>query len=275
MYKRQEKEDNNLVLEKAYLRAQKVEAELVLVKEELRFDQLELIKKNNEIEISAQTKIITDLELAKNKYANFTLALLLVVCLLLILFIYRRFVISNKRNKKLSYLAERDPLTNCYNRRALYRYMDEDFAGDILPEKYCILMVDIDHFKRINDTYGHDVGDGVICEVASILHNCVREKDIVVRYGGEEYCIVLEGMSVDQAMILAEKIRLKVESSKPNSISVTCSLGLTSMKFGANSSSELINQADIALYQSKSLGRNKVTLWDPSFNNVTVSSREF
>jgi len=161
----------------------------------------------------------------------------------------------------LDYLAARDPLTNCYNRRILFDFMNRDFASTAQPAEYCILMADIDHFKAVNDNYGHSTGDLVLSAVASILQNCVRQNDIVARFGGEEFCIVLPGASKEQAMSIAENIRQKVESSSFEDISVTCSIGVTSIQFNAKTPSELIEQADLALFKSKSLGRNQVTLW--------------
>jgi polar amino acid transport system substrate-binding protein len=128
-------------------------------------------------------------------------------------------------------------------------------------------MVDIDHFKAVNDNYGHSTGDAVLSAVANILQNSVRQNDIVARFGGEEFCIVLPGTPQEQAMNIAETIRQKVEASSFDNISVTCSFGVTSIKFNAKAPSELIEQADLALFKSKSLGRNQVTLWDKTFKS--------
>jgi len=260
-----EREEEELVLAKANLYSHKMEEELKSLKKKVRLDQLQLLKKNTEIEIAAQARIISELELTKNKYASVALASLLVICLLAVLFIYKRFVDSNKRNKELDYLAARDPLTNCYNRRILFDFMNRDFVDTTRLSEYCILMVDIDHFKEVNDSYGHSTGDSVLSAVANILQNSVRQNDIVARFGGEEFCIVLPGAPKEQAMDIAENIRQKVEASSFNNISVTCSFGVASIKFNAKTPSELIEQADLALFKSKSLGRNQVSLWEKTF----------
>lgn len=262
-----EREEEELVLVKAKLYSHKMEEELKSLKEKVKLDQLQLLKKNSEIEIASQEKVISELELTKNKYASVALASLLAICLLAVLFIYKRFVDSNKRNKELDYLAARDPLTNCYNRRILFDFMNRDFANTSRLSEYCILMVDIDHFKEVNDNYGHSKGDSVLSAVANILQNSVRQNDIVARFGGEEFCIVLPGAPHNQAMEIAETIRQKVESSSFDNISVTCSFGVTSIKFNAKAPSELIEQADLALFKSKSLGRNRVTLWDKALKS--------
>lgn len=256
-----EKNDEKFVLIKAKLYSHKKEMELAELREKVQHDQLELVKKNNEIEIAEKTRIITELQLTKNEYASLTLALLLAISVLLLVLMFRLFRVSKKRNKELDSLAERDPLTNCYNRRGLFVRMSRDFEKPELLTDYCIIVADIDHFKSVNDTYGHSVGDSVICNVANILQSSVRKNDMVVRLGGEEFCIVLYNMPLEKASYLAEEMRNKIEVSNINDISVTCSFGITSIKFNAESPAELINQADLALYQSKSLGRNKVTMW--------------
>ena len=260
-----EREDNEVTLAKANLYSYKMELELESLREEAKLDQLTLDQKNNEIEIANQTRKITELELIKNKYANTTLVLLLTACVLLILFIYRQFSVSKKRNRELDYLAARDPLTNCYNRRVLFDRMNQYFKQSELLDEYCIIMADIDHFKSINDTYGHSVGDSVICEVASILQGCIRQNDIVARFGGEEFCIFLPRITQNQAMNIAEIMRKKIEEAYINETAITCSFGVASMKSNVELPSVLIEQADLALYKSKSLGRNQVTLWDQTF----------
>lgn len=258
----QEREDEELVLVKAKLYSHKKEIELAELKEKARLDQLEIVKKNNEIEISKQDQKIADLELTKNKYANLILATLLLICLFAVCFIYRQFNQSRKLNKKLDYLAARDPLTNCFNRRTLFDLMNQSFADLESLDEYCIIMVDIDHFKEVNDTHGHNVGDTVLRGIANILQAGVRQDDITVRYGGEEFCLVLSGVLPEQAMLIVEAIRQKIEVSYFDGITVTCSFGVTSIRFNAQTPADLIHQADLALYNSKQNGRNKVTLWN-------------
>ncbi len=262
----QENEDNKLILAKANLHSYKMEMELESLREKAIYAQLELSKKNNEIEIAEQARTITELELTKNEYANIMLVLLLISSLLLAVFIYRGFIASKKRNRELDYLAARDPLTNCFNRRILFEHMKQDFSNVKELEQYCIIMTDIDYFKKVNDTHGHSAGDSVLSGVANIFQGCVRQNDIVTRFGGEEFCIILHQVSQNQAIRIAETMRYKIEKSRFDDITVTCSFGVSSIEFNAKTPAELIDQADLALYQSKSDGRNQVTLWDETLN---------
>lgn len=257
-----EKDDSNLIIAKANLYSHKIEMELESLREKVIHDQFELTKKNNEIELEKKSRTIAELELINNKYASFALGALLIICLLVVLLIYRLFVASKKRNRELDYLVARDPLTNCYNRRVLFEIINRDFEYLDTIEEYCIVMVDIDHFKNINDSYGHNVGDVVICGVVNILQNCLRENDILARYGGEEFCIILNNTQLNIAMDLVEAMRTKVEISQFDGIKVTCSFGVTSTTFNAKNAEDFINQADLALYQSKRNGRNKISVWD-------------
>jgi diguanylate cyclase (GGDEF)-like protein len=253
--------NNELALEKAKLHSLRLEIELETLREKNKLDKLELARKNNEIEIAQQATTISELELTKNRYASVALALLLAVCLAAILLIYRRFMLSKQHNRELDYLATRDPLTNCFNRRVLFDLMERDFARKPKPEDYCVIMIDIDYFKSINDSYGHTIGDLVLRGVAKTLQKCVRQNDIVARFGGEEFCIVLPDTSSHQAMRIAENMRETIQVCRFDDIAITCSLGVSSIRFNATTPSEFIDQADLALFKSKSLGRNRVTLW--------------
>tara|TARA_R110002051_G_scaffold2391_4_gene12546 strand:+ start:1485 stop:3872 length:2388 start_codon:yes stop_codon:yes gene_type:complete len=269
-----ERSEDKLALEKAHLHSYKMEIELETLREKEKRHQLELEKKNNQIEIAAQARVISELELSKNKYASIALAFLLAACLAIVLLVYRSFIASKKRNEELDYLAARDPLTNCYNRRILFEVMNRDFLDLPQIEEYCILMVDIDHFKSVNDTYGHSIGDTVLCGVAELLQANIRKSDSVARFGGEEFCIILPNTTQEQAIRIAEAIRIKVEKATFDDIPVTCSFGVTSIKFKARTPSELIEQADLALYEAKSLGRNQVALWDASLEEFKLYRSE-
>ena len=269
-----ERDEDKLALEKAHLHSYKMEMELEMLREKEKLYQLELAKKNNEIEIAGQARVISELELSKNKYASIALAFLLAACLTIVLLVYRSFIASKKRNEELDYLAARDPLTNCYNRRILFEVMNRDFLDLPQIDEYCILMVDIDHFKAVNDTYGHSIGDTVLIGVAKLLQANVRDGDSVARFGGEEFCIILPNTTKEQAIRIAEALRIKVEKAMFDEIPVTCSFGVTSIKFNARTPSELIEQADLALYEAKSLGRNQVILWDSSFEDFKLFRSE-
>ena len=134
-----------------------------------------------------------------------------------------------------------------------------------------VLMFDIDFFKKFNDTYGHECGDFVLKTVASLIKNSLRESDIAGRYGGEEFTVLLDGASKDDAMIVADRIRSTIESHDfvydDQHLHVTISGGFSVFDVDTNPVSnpnEFINQADKGLYLSKNNGRNRVTFFDPN-----------
>ncbi|MCX7796014.1 MAG: diguanylate cyclase [bacterium] len=167
-------------------------------------------------------------------------------------------------------LAITDPLTGLFNRR----FLEEKLGNELIRAKaynsyLSIVMADIDHFKRINDTYGHSVGDGVLKMLAVILKSNIRTEDIVARYGGEEFVILLHNASKYDAFRVSERIRLEVEETSFLEIGVpekiTVSFGISSFPEDGEEPIELIKKADQALYQAKSQGRNRVvTFTEPS-----------
>jgi diguanylate cyclase (GGDEF)-like protein/PAS domain S-box-containing protein len=168
------------------------------------------------------------------------------------------------KNEKLEFYATRDPLTSCLNRRSFFERFDYDLARmEHLNQELSCIMIDIDHFKAINDKFGHSVGDRAIKSVGEEISRHLRDDDYVARYGGEEFCIVLARTKIENALGVAERIREKVEAETLLDLKVTISLGVSSTRFGSHESPELIRQADQALYTSKESGRNCVTLYDP------------
>lgn len=169
------------------------------------------------------------------------------------------------KNVELERLASRDPMTGCLNRRVFYERFERLYADAKRRnlEISCI-MGDIDKFKLVNDTFGHQAGDQVIRSFASILQSAVRGEDLVGRYGGEEFCIVLIGATPDAAVRLAERIRRTVELEcgavvpEIKGRKITCSLGVSSIQFASNSATAMVNEADQALYSAKQSGRNRV-----------------
>ncbi len=157
-----------------------------------------------------------------------------------------------EKNKTLKNITDHDFLTGAYNRLYLNHYMKS------ISNPYCLLMLDIDFFKSVNDTYGHSVGDDVLIAVTKTMQNAVRTDDLVARIGGEEFAVILENLSVDEAYPIAEKIRLAVSDIRINrSLNVTISIGLTCHAPGQNFD-EMLKEADEYLYKAKSTGRNRV-----------------
>lgn len=183
-------------------------------------------------------------------------------------------VAIESKNKELTYLATRDPLTNCYNRRALYEHLDGKFDGARASDtEFSCIMADIDFFKKVNDTYGHAAGDEVIKMAANSLREVVRDMDMVSRFGGEEFCVILPGAPLEQAQLIAERCREKIADKDTNGIKVTGSFGVTSIRMGAGSATQLIQQADEALYYSKQHGRNQVTCWKLGMESLIADTQ--
>ena len=193
--------------------------------------------------------------------------------------------ITGRKNREmlLKNQAIRDPLTSLYNRR----YFEEEVFNRILiaktaKEDYSILMIDADHFKRVNDTYGHKTGDKVLIELASTAEKALRDNDIVARYGGEEFVIFLDKANAKHAEVVAERLRnsmssIVVYSDEGEEVRFTVSIGVSSSEVSDNVET-LIKTADEALYRAKQTGRNKVEVFRYSdlqmFNNREINERK-
>jgi len=163
------------------------------------------------------------------------------------------------KNEELQKLASTDPLTGCFNRRELFERAQELSALSARTgEPVACIMFDIDLFKMINDTHGHQAGDNVLRAVSDILHTCAREQDVVGRFGGEEFCIILPGADEHDAARVAERIRAAIAAEPIAGLSVTASLGVADNRGGGISIDDLCHNADRALYQAKEQGRNRV-----------------
>lgn len=165
-------------------------------------------------------------------------------------------------------LAETDALTGAANRRAFMQYLDiqtQNAGRDEIP--LSVIMVDLDHFKLVNDTHGHGAGDRVLVETVRAIQGCLRDGDMLGRLGGEEFCVILPGAGLHSAALAGERIRAAVEAmtiatEAGDPVPVTASLGVASL---ANSDlivsqDALLQAADAALYQAKDSGRNRVSL---------------
>ena len=154
-------------------------------------------------------------------------------------------------------LSLQDPLTGLANRRFMEIVMDRSFTrakryGHLLS----VIMLDIDYFKKYNDTYGHSAGDQLLVDIAKIISGEMREVDVIVRYGGEEFLVMLPETEAEKAREAAERIRKAVESK----VGVTVSLGVASYNKEMQTKEDLINRADMALYLAKQNGRNRVEM---------------
>ena len=167
------------------------------------------------------------------------------------------------QNRELMLLATIDPLTGCLNRRSFFRTFETQWSAAKRHDYHlgCV-MIDIDHFKSINDKYGHGAGDRVLQQIAEAIKSSARKSDVVCRYGGEEFCILLPHSDIEKAATAAERYRLAIELTNCGGIRVAGSLGAASTDLGAQDLRELLNQADMALYAAKRAGRNRVIRWD-------------
>ena len=170
-------------------------------------------------------------------------------------------------NRHLRRLAEVDFLTELVNRRHATLHLKREMArARRNHQPLGFIMMDLDHFKRVNDTHGHQVGDEVLAHVAKVLKHRVRESDIVIRYGGEEFLLVVPEADLANSAMIAEQLRLAVQESSVKhggtDISVQASFGVAVAEPGQNSTvEEVIARADEALYDAKGLGRNRVVTW--------------
>lgn len=174
-----------------------------------------------------------------------------------------------------------DPLIDVYNRRYFDRRLEEEFER---ARRYglplSILMLDIDHFKMVNDTYGHQTGDSVLINLGSLLVATVRNTDIVARYGGEELCIIATNTIEESAIELAERLRLFIvatemvpadEKKGQPPVHVTVSFGVSALHAGISTTGDLMKNADNALYCAKNRGRNQVAAAEIPAENENVA----
>ena len=174
------------------------------------------------------------------------------------------YLMRYELQRKLERLSITDPLTGAKNSRFFMALLaDEKLKAKRLTQKSALLMLDIDHFKRVNDTYGHPSGDKVICQVMDICRQMSREIDVVARLGGEEFAVFLPGSDSEQAVAVAERIRSRVEATLVQSldgqaIHFTVSLGVAELSPTDLTEVDWLGRADAALYAAKNSGRNKV-----------------
>ena len=172
----------------------------------------------------------------------------------------------SRHEKELREMATIDPLTGINNRRTFMTVGDEMFAyARRYKKQFSVILLDIDFFKKINDTYGHLVGDNTLKKVAVLLKDNIRESDILARYGGEEFIILLPETDKNAAADLAESLRkiveeLSIEINPLQTINCTVSLGVSENNTSFSSLTELVNGADQALYRAKESGRNRIEI---------------
>nr|WP_279292507.1 GGDEF domain-containing protein [Methylobacterium goesingense] len=168
-------------------------------------------------------------------------------------------------NARLTHLSTTDPLTGLANRRAFSERLDELWQGAQDGAPFALLLVDVDHFKRFNDHYGHGAGDACLCAISRLLNaGAGSAADLVSRYGGEEFALLLPGLDSEAAIALAERIHASLNAlalphaGRGDGLNhVTVSIGVAASRDGAATPTALFEAADAALYRAKSAGRNR------------------
>lgn len=165
---------------------------------------------------------------------------------------------------QLKQLAVHDQLTSVYNRNKIKELVNPE-TGEFKRKsdlKTSVLLIDVDFFKKVNDKYGHEAGDKVLVWLADILKSAVRETDYVIRWGGEEFLVIMPGCSIENAARIAEKLRERVETSDNGVCKSTISIGVA--EYAGGDYNAAVKNADVALYQAKNTGRNKAVVFEPS-----------
>jgi diguanylate cyclase (GGDEF)-like protein len=167
---------------------------------------------------------------------------------------------------RLEEMASTDPLTRVYNRRMFLQWCERELERSRERESgFSLLMIDLDHFKRINDEYGHRMGDEALCAVVESVQDAVRGIDVIGRWGGEEFAVLLPGAGANDALVVAQRVRRNVERislAKPGGpmgrISLTVSVGVATYGGQADGVEAMLDRADGAMYEAKAMGRNRV-----------------
>lgn len=173
---------------------------------------------------------------------------------------------EKKLAEKLHQMSFTDKLTGLYNRRWMEDILNKEFSrASRYGTELSLLFLDVDHFKKFNDTYGHNMGDRVLEVIGNSAKICFRKNDVSCRYGGEEFCIILPSTGPEGARIAAEHFRKDVESLRVDGLQVTITIGVVSFpKCHCQTPEELLKAADSALYEGKRTGRNRIIIWEPS-----------
>jgi diguanylate cyclase (GGDEF)-like protein/PAS domain S-box-containing protein len=189
-------------------------------------------------------------------------------------------VTERKRlEEELSELATLDPLTGQFNRRETERILQEELVrAERYGRQLALLWVDLDHFKAVNDSWGHAIGDQVLRTVSLRLADSIRSVDTLGRFGGEEFLVVLPEMSVEEACDTAERLRRRVASepvpvAADHSLDMTVSIGVAVFPDHGESAEQLCNRSDKAMYLAKRLGRNRTEVYTPASAEDATSDR--
>lgn len=225
-----------------------------------------MIMVSEEAWVNANSMVLASQLLSERKVENFRISLIFTVLNLLlgiaILYLVQKYVKEN-----LEHGIDHDGLTDLYNRRFFEAFLKNHInRSERYSTVFSLILLDIDHFKIINDTHGHDVGDLVLMELSDLVKANIRKADIVARVGGEEFAIVATETSIEEACVLAEKTRVLIEGHAFKRVgSVTVSLGIAQYIVG-DEPKALYKRADMALYKAKMGGRNRTETYVPALS---------
>ena len=178
----------------------------------------------------------------------------------------RTHLIIKHQRDALLHMASHDQLTGLCNRYHLVQEGNRIFSrAKRQKEDFCAVIVDIDHFKNVNDTYGHLVGNEILKSIASLLDKYKRVEDLTARYGGEEFVILFDNCSIDDASFKADILRQRVQNLLPMNIKTTASFGIVQLNEKHNTFEQLLKDADKALYMAKEGGRNRVVRYAANY----------
>ena len=229
-------------------------------KEILRTNQKDKILSSSEYLWKLSNSVVNTIEIKTHKHIAiqylFLFLLFAIVCILTIVSVFIRKVVQKNIEKK----ASRDQLTNLLNRNYLHQIYNAKLSECKSTSSFlAVLMCDIDHFKYVNDTFGHDIGDKVLKSIAEIMIQNTRENDAVFRYGGEEFLILVSFSEIPQLIQYAERLRSSIENTEIIEHKVTVSIGV-SLIDDKQELKQHILRADTALYKAKQAGRNRVII---------------
>lgn len=176
---------------------------------------------------------------------------------ILALYFLQRFKLAFIQKEAMQHLANTDYLTNLPNRRLVEKRLHENSKSDM---EFSVILFDVDYFKKINDTFGHDIGDKVLKEFANLIQENIRDKDIVGRWGGEEFVIIANDLNAKQAVVFSDRLRKLIEETTfSHKNKVTASFGVAEYR-QKEKTKDVLKRADIVLYMAKENGRNKVEI---------------
>ena len=172
-------------------------------------------------------------------------------------------------NERLRELSVTDSLTGLCNRRGFDERIRQEFTmATRFGYNFSVILVDVDHFKSLNDTFGHESGDEVLRQIAQVLGRCGRASDLICRHGGEEFAFLLPHTNLKQAVLLADRARRLIEEAAWDRRKITISGGVSSNVQGIGDPQSMVHMADLALYEAKALGRNRIVAYEPALERA-------